>query len=142
LSVWAEENETAKKDLALLQGHWSMVSGTAEGRPMPAETVKQMKRICRGNEVTTTRAGETVFKANVTIDPSKKPKAIDYEVTEGFHKGKKQFGIYEVEGDTLRSCFGAPGAKRPTDFVTKPGDQHTLTVWKRDQPAAPAPGPK
>jgi uncharacterized protein (TIGR03067 family) len=142
LPVCAAESEAVKRDLALLQGEWSMLSGTADGQPLPDEMVKHMKRVCKGDEVTSTRAGAVFFKAKVTIDPTKKPKTIDYDMTEGFTKGKKQLGIYEVEGDTLRSCFGAPGAERPADFVSKPGDERTFTVWKRVKPAVPAPEQK
>ena len=53
-SAWAEENEAVKKDLALLQGEWSMVSGSADGQPMPETMLKQMKRVCKGDEATTT----------------------------------------------------------------------------------------
>jgi len=131
----AEENEAVKKDLAQLQGEWSMVSGSADGQPMPAQMLKQMKRICKGDEVTTTMAGQVFFKAKIAIDPSKKPKTIDYEMTEGFTKGKKQLGIYELDGDTLKSCFGGVGAARPPDFTSKPGDGRTLSVWKREKKA-------
>ena len=78
------------------------------------------------------------MKAKITIDPTKKPKTIDYQVIDGPTKGKKHLGIYELAGDTLKSCFGAPGAERPTDFTSKPGDKHTATVWKRAKAAAPA----
>jgi uncharacterized protein (TIGR03067 family) len=139
LSLWAEDRDAVKKDLALLQGEWSMVSGSADGQPLPAEMVKEMKRVCQGDQVTSTRAGQIFFKAKVTIDPSKNPKTIDYDMLEGFTKGKKQLGIYEINGDTFKSCFGAPGAERPSDFATKPGDQGTFTVWKREKSAAPAP---
>jgi len=135
--VWAAENEAVKKDLSQLQGEWSMVSGSADGQPVPDVMVKQMKRVCKGDETTTTRAGQLFFKAKITIDPSKKPKTIDYQMTDGFNKGQKQFGIYEVEGDTFRSCFGKPGAERPTDFTSKPGDGRTLSVWKRNKQATP-----
>jgi uncharacterized protein (TIGR03067 family) len=135
LSTWAEGNRVAQKDLALLQGEWSMVSGTADGEPLPAEMVKQMKRVCKGDEITSTRGGRRFFKAKVTLDSSKTPKTIDYDMTEGFTKGQKQLGIYEVDGDALKSCFAAPGADRPTEFVSKPGDQRTLTVWKREKPS-------
>src|SRR5262245_8218194 len=133
--VPAEENETVKKDLAQLQGEWSMVSGSADGQSMPEQMLKQMKRICKGDEVTTTMAGQVFFKAKIAIDPSKKPKTIDYEMTEGFTKGQKQLGIYELDGDTLKSCFGGAGATRPTDFTSKPGDGRTLSVWKREKKA-------
>lgn len=42
--------------------------------------------------------------------------------------------IYEVNGDRFRSCFAQPDAERPTDFVSKPGEGRTLSVWKREKP--------
>src|SRR5258706_4659115 len=138
----AEDNDAVKKDLAALQGEWTMISGSADGQPMPAEMLKQMKRVCKGDETTTTMNGQIYLKAKITIDPSKKPKTIDYQMLEGFTKGKTQLGIYEVEGDTFKACFAKPGDERPTDFTSQPDDGRTLSVWKRDKPAAPAPAPE
>ena len=122
-------DDQAKKDLALLQGEWSMVSGSADGQPMPDQMAKQMKRVCNGDELTVTMAGQTYLKAKITLDASKSPKTIDYEMTDGLSKDSKQLGIYEVEGDTFKSCFNKPGAERPSDF--KPGEGRTVSVWKR-----------
>ena len=58
-------------------------------------------------------------------------------MTGGFTKGKKQLGIYELDGDTFKSCFGAPGAERPKDFTSQPGDMRTSSVWKREKATAP-----
>jgi len=131
LPASAEEEDAVKKDMAQLQGEWSMVSGSADGQAMPEEMVKQMKRICKGDEATATMAGQVYIKAKIGIDPSKNPKTIDYQMTDGFTKGKTQLGIYEVNGDTFRSCFAKPGAERPTDFTSTPGDGRTVSVWKR-----------
>ena len=132
-STAAADNEAVKKDMARLQDEWSMMSGTADGQPMPEEMLKQMKRSCKGDETTVTTGGQIFLKAKITIDPSKKPKTIDYQMTEGFTKGKKQLGIYEIDGDTLKSCFAKPDAERPTDFTSKPGEGRTLSVWKREK---------
>ena len=140
--AWADDSDARKQDMARLQGAWSMVSGSADGQPMPAQMLKQMKRVCKGDEATTTMAGRVYLKAKITIDPSKKPKTIDYQMTEGFTKGKTQLGIYEVEGDTFRSCFAKPGDQRPADFTSNPGDGRTLSVWKREKAATPAPEQK
>jgi uncharacterized protein (TIGR03067 family) len=129
----AEDNAAIKKDMDQLQGEWSMVSGTADGQAMPEEMRKQMKRVCKGDEITVTAGGQMFLKAKVTLDPLKKPKTIDYEMTDGFTKGKKQLGIYELDGDTFKSCFGAPGAERPKDFTSAPGDKRTSSVWKREK---------
>ena len=138
-SVWAADSQAVKKDMARLQGEWSMVSGSADGQAMPEQMLKQMKRVCQGDETTTKMGNQVFLKAKFTVNPVKKPKAIDYQMTDGFTKGKTQLGIYELDGDTFKSCFAKPGSERPKDFSTKPGDGRTLSVWKRDKPAAPPP---
>jgi uncharacterized protein (TIGR03067 family) len=127
----ADEDEPRKKDMAALQGEWAMVSGTADGFPIPETMLPNSRRVCKGNELTATVGGQLVMKARIIIDPSKQPKTIDYEVIEGPTKGRKHLGIYELNGDTLKSCFAAPDADRPAEFTSKPGDQRTATVWKR-----------
>ena len=136
--VWGADEQAVKNDMASLQGEWTMVSGSADGQPMPEEMLKQMKRVCKGDEATTTMAGRIYLKAKITIDPTKEPKTIDYEMIDGFTKGQRQLGIYEVDGDTFKSCFGKPGAERPTDFTSKPGDGRTLSVWKRQKASTPS----
>ena len=116
-----EDNSAVKKDVGLLQGEWMMLSGSADGQIMPEPLRKQMKRVCEGDLVTVTMGGQIYVKAKFTIDPSKSPKIIDYEMTDGFTKGKRQLGIYEVEGDTLRACYAPPGKETPTEFAWKEG---------------------
>lgn len=133
-----DDSEAVKKDLAQLQGEWSMVLGSADGQPMPEEMHKRMKRVCKGDEATTMMGTNIFLKARITLDPAKKPKAIAYEMTGGVTKGKKQLGVYEVDGDTFKACFAKPGEPRPTDFSSKPGDGRTSSVWKREKASAPA----
>ena len=123
--------DAVKKEMAQLEGEWSMVSGEANGVSLPKDTVKSGKRVAKDGETTITFGGEVYFKAKFSIDPAKKPKAIDYKMTEGPTKGKTHLGIYEVDGDTVKFCFAAPGKDRPTDFTAKEGSQQTLSVWKR-----------
>ena len=141
-SAWTEDSEAIKKDVAQLQGEWSMVSGSADGNAMPDAMKETAKRICKGDETTVTVGAQLFMKAKFTIDPSRKPKTIDYLMLDGPTKGKKQLGIYELTGDTAKFCFGSPGAERPTDFTSKPGDHRTLSVWKREKPNTPAPEQK
>jgi uncharacterized protein (TIGR03067 family) len=132
-SAWAAEDPVVKQDVTQLQGEWSMVSGSADGQAMPDQMVTQMKRVCHDDEVTVMMAGQVYLKAKFAVSPSQRPKTIDYQMTDGFTKGKKQLGIYTLEGDTFTACFGKPGAERPTDFTSKPGDGRTLSVWKRQK---------
>jgi len=136
----ADDGAAAKRDMEAMQGEWTMASGAADGYPIPDTMLRDFRRVCKGDEVVTTMGGRVYMKATVKLDPSKSPKAIDYAVTDGPTKGKTQLGIYQLDGDTFKSCFAAPGAERPADFASKPGDQRTSTVWKRAAKAAePAP---
>ena len=135
--IRAEDNPTIKKDIAQLQGEWSMVSGTADGFAVPDAMLGNSKRVCKGDETTVIVGGQLLMKARFTIDPSKKPKTIDYQMIDGPTKGKKQLGIYELDGDRVKFCFGAPGSERPTDLTSKPGDMRTSSVWKRAKETAP-----
>src|SRR5262245_3653214 len=85
-----------KKEMALLEGTWSMVSGHADGQDMPKQFVDGGKRVAKDGEVTIMIGGQVFFKAKFTIDATKKPKTIDYAMTEGLTKGKTQLGIYEL----------------------------------------------
>ncbi len=129
----ADEKTTdaVKQELARLAGEWAMASGEMEGQPLPEAMVKTGKRVVQGNQVTVTMGGQLLFKATITVDVTKSPKTIEFAMTEGFTKGKKQLGIYELDGDTFRSCFASPGKDRPTGFTTRAGDGQTLSLWKR-----------
>ena len=72
-----------------------------------------------------------MMKMKFTADSSKSPKTIDYVNTGGANKGKSQQGIYVFEGKLLKICMAAPGAGRPDEFESKPGDGRMLTVWER-----------
>jgi uncharacterized protein (TIGR03067 family) len=125
--------DAVKKEMAQLEGEWSMVSGEANGFVLPKETVESGKRVAKDGETTITIGGQVYFKAKFTVDPTKKPKTIDYTMTEGPTKGKTHLGIYELEGDMVKFCFAAPGQERPTEFTAKEDSQRTLSVWKRDK---------
>ena len=125
--------DAVKKDMAQLQGEWTMVSGEIDTQAMPADLLKDSKRVAKGDETTVTIGGMLFMKAKFTIDPSKKPKTIDYMMTEGLTKGKTQLGIYELDGNTVKFCFAKPGQDRPTEFVTKEGSGRTLSMWKREK---------
>ena len=113
------------------EGEWRMVSAIMDGKPMDKSMVKWVKRVTQGNQSTVYAGPQVMMKVEFTSDSSNTPKTIDYINTAGSHKGKTQLGIYEFEGELLKICVAAPGAGRPTEFRSTPGDGGTLTVWKR-----------
>ena len=127
----AAEEDAVRKEMSRLEGEWSMVSGEIDRQPLPAEYVKGAKRTARDGETTVMIGGRLFMKARYTVDSGKSPKAIDYAMTDGPTKGKTQLGIYELDGDTVKFCFAAPGKERPKEFTTAAGRGRTLSVWKR-----------
>jgi uncharacterized protein (TIGR03067 family) len=120
-------------DQALLQGEWAMVSGQSNGTPIPEDLLRTGRRMARGDETTILIGGQVYFKARFTLDATKKPKTIDYTITEGPTKGERYLGIYELAADTVKFCFAAAGKERPTDFTAAEGSERTLSVWKREK---------
>ena len=132
----AQDAAAVKSELARLEGEWVMTSGVADGTAIPDAMLPQFRRVCKGDQVTTSLNDRVIMKATITIDPSKNPRTIDYLVSEGPTQGQKHLGIYVLDGDTFKSCFAAPGAERPTDFTSKAGDRRTSSSWKRHPPPA------
>ena len=132
-TCWAQHNGAAEKDKAQLQGEWTMVSGERDGQAFPANFMKGSKRVAKGDEITVMLQGQLFMRAKITLDPVKSPKAIDYSITGGPYAGKTQLGIYQLDGDTAKFCFSAPGGERPDGFTTKPNSGRTLTTWHRER---------
>lgn len=127
------DDDAGKKDMLALEGEWVMVSGEQNGKKVDDETAKSARRVTRDGMTTLSFAGTVAFKAKISVDTSKKPKTIDYLVTDGPSKGKTVPGIYELDGDTVKYCFAQPDNERPKEFTAKEGSNLTLSVWKREK---------
>jgi uncharacterized protein (TIGR03067 family) len=126
--------DARQEDVKQLGGSWSMIRGERDGTALTKFFIKRFSREVAGN-VTIIKMGERLwFKAKFTLDPTKNPKTIDYEILEGSDKGKLQHGIYELDGDRARFCMAEPDQPRPTDFKSTPGSHWTLSEWKRNKP--------
>jgi uncharacterized protein (TIGR03067 family) len=125
--VAADEKGDAKKDMDGLQGEWTLVSAERNGEKLPDDQGKTMRRIIKGDEFSVTRDGETLAKGKFKIDPTKKPKTIDVTL----ESGDNILGIYELEGDEFKMCYGQPGGERPKAFASKADNNTSLLVWKR-----------
>src|SRR5438067_1780865 len=128
----ADKEEAGKVDLKKMTGAWTMVSGEEEGKQLPKKTVKAARLTIKGDEHTV-KVGEDTMKGTHKLDPTKKPKTIDVEDTEGPFKDKTLLGIYQFRDDEFSVCFAAPGKERPTEFTTKSGTGHMSHVWKRQK---------
>ena len=74
-----------------------------------------------------------ICKGTSTFDPTKKPKTIDFTITEGAGKGDQFLGIYELDENTRKLCFAPSGKERPTEFSSTPGYEHVLVTFVREK---------
>lgn len=117
-----------KKELAALQGTWTVENVQTDAWPKPIGQGNERKWAVKGNEITWTDLDGKEVKASFTIDPNKVPSQIDFTFLSGPHKGEKCAGVYErlgTDGTTLWLCLADPGSKatRPKDisFVSNGG---------------------
>jgi uncharacterized protein (TIGR03067 family) len=109
-----------------LVGEWQMVNAWQEGHALDERMVKTGRRVTTATHTTTYFGKQVFLNAAYTIDSTIRPKTIDLD-----NRGKKQLGIFEVDGDTMKICFAAPGRPRPTDFESRSGDGNTAALWKK-----------
>ncbi len=139
LAADAAPAQDAKKDLALLEGTWAMVSREFMGKKASDEEIKKLntKVVFKGNTITiwSRDAGtdEIVSELTFKLDPTTKPKSLDFTMTSGPTKGQTAVAIYELEGDSLKVCYAVGEAKRPTQFAAANDSEWVLLSYKREK---------
>jgi uncharacterized protein (TIGR03067 family) len=116
-------------DLADLQGEWVVVAMEGAGEKATADDVKGMKWAIKGNEITGSQPGHS-GKMSFKLNAGTTPKGIDVTALDGNRKGETDPGIYAIDGQRLRVCFGEK--VRPTAFATARGDGCTMLTLERE----------
>jgi uncharacterized protein (TIGR03067 family) len=129
----AAKDEAVAKERKAMAGTWKFASLELDGEKAPEAFFKDAAVVIQGDRFTLTGA-EATYRGTFTLDPTHKPKTIDFTFTEGPEKGNVSLGIYEFDGDGLRVCLGLTGKPRPTAFVSKKDSGHVLEVLKRAKP--------
>lgn len=121
------------EDRSRIQGTWRVVSLTINGDEAKQEDARKIvvvngpdgawKVVVDGKEVT---------RGTSEIDPTKKPKSLDFIPTEGDAKGRLFLGIYELGEKNRRMCFAPTGKERPIEFSSSRGSGHILLTFERE----------
>ncbi len=126
-----------KHEAAKLEGTWAAVSyvddGQGEGETASVSE-SPVRWVFKGNNVSfLADVAKASAKGSLKLDPAAKPKTIDITFPPAADSKKSQtmLGIYEVERDVLKICYGRDGAKRPAEFKSKPKSSHIMVVFKR-----------
>ncbi|GAC1463147.1 MAG: hypothetical protein NVSMB9_00260 [Isosphaeraceae bacterium] len=122
----------AADDSKEIEGAWTCVSMERNGAPVPPDRYKGGRLVMAGERFSYYQNGRLFTQGVRKLDASRKPRELDDTHTLGPFKGKTYLGIYELDGDTLKTCNGTAGQARPTEFTTKPGSGRLLIVYKRE----------
>jgi uncharacterized protein (TIGR03067 family) len=119
-------------DSEALRGSWSGVSLTQGGKSAPEDLITKFKTKFDGKNYTNVADSEVVEEGGYAIDATKIPKTIDFEIRKGEGQGKKQLGIFQIDGDKLTLVVADPGSpNRPKSIKIDKTDPFMVVVLKR-----------
>lgn len=119
---WADEPKLSVNPYV---GSWRMVAVIVDGKDLPTGS-STINAVSEGGW-TVTVDGKLYSKGTSKRDPQF-PDHSDVIHAEGALAGTTLKQITKIEGDVMIACVGE---KRPTEFKSKPGSGHTLSVWIR-----------
>jgi len=140
--------EDRKEDVDALQGSWAFQSLILDGNEAPAEIVRSMSLIFKGDRMTLSSGitiaelengkirfglGDNTIEMKFRLRGSN-PKQIQ---TDADKPGISITYLYKLNGNQLTICAGTDG-KTPVEFTAKKGTKQEVWVLKR-LPHAPAP---
>jgi uncharacterized protein (TIGR03067 family) len=121
-------------DREKIQGAWKVRTLVDNGKEQPRAEHEKLRIHFTARHVTFT-LGDEKREGTYKLDPSRKPPRIEIELTDGPSKGRKDSGVYQLEGDTLTLCLTLkPGEEPPADFTSKAGSGRTLFTLERVKP--------
>jgi uncharacterized protein (TIGR03067 family) len=125
-------DDTKKSDADLLKGKWSVVAISTAKEDAPEDVFKDLRMSFEDKTYTVTGNAAFEEEGEYTIDASKTPKTIDFDIKKGQEAGKHQLGIYKIEDKKLTIIVAEAGEKeRPTSFTLKEGSAHAKVVLEK-----------
>ena len=124
-------DEPKKDDSESLKGNWTAVSMKQNKQSLPDDFVKTFKLSMDGKNYTNTVGQEVMEEGGYTVDASKMPRTIDFDIKKGPDAGRKQLGLYKLEGDKLTIVVSPSGStERPKSLE----DDDFVVVLERVKP--------
>ncbi|MFO0813655.1 MAG: TIGR03067 domain-containing protein [Gemmatales bacterium] len=139
------------EQLRNLEGTWDFTRLIVEGQELPATAMASSRILIDGDRFRT-ESPEAVYEGIFNINVEADPHEIDIEFIEGPEAGNWNYGIFQLEGDSLQICLNMSGKGRPATFAAPSGSGcacETLSRSSRQTPpgvtggnrSAPSPVP-
>jgi uncharacterized protein (TIGR03067 family) len=124
--------EAVQRDQERMTGSWRVTQAEIAGAPVPPAEYRGLRLTFADGKFTARRGDEEAQEGTYTIDPRKSPRHIAITRSNGPAGSRKQLGIYQFTGDTLRICTFDNGEDRPSSFETRNRPGSTLLVLRRE----------
>ncbi len=137
IGMSASGKQPADKEQKSFEGRWRSESHIKDGEKIDMEKrwtvlVVENDKISWETSSIEGNLGKTgVVPYSYQFDSSKEPKTIDLTWSGGGYKGKKQWGIYRLQGDTITICLGSIDKERPKKFESEKESGISLLTLKR-----------
>jgi len=128
------KNDAIKKDRQQIHGTWRIVALNINGKAATEEDTKKLL-VFNGTDGTWTlfSQGIEILKGTSTIDPTTKPKSIDFTSIDGEGRQSQFLGIYELGEKARKLCFAPKMKGRPGDFSASLGSEIILVNFEREK---------
>lgn len=126
------KRDVIKKDQQQIQGTWRIIELVVNGNPAKEQDARKLT-VINGSDGTWSLRSDSkeISKGISKVNPSEKPKTIDFTPTVGDTKDKLHLAIYKLSNNSRSLCFAPPGKDRPTKFRSEPGSGHILVKFER-----------
>jgi uncharacterized protein (TIGR03067 family) len=118
-----------------LAGSWVGVYQELEGQNVPHD----VEMAFQDNTFQVLKGGDVDYEGTFTVGGETAPFSLVLNYSKSalpIFVGGPRPGIFQVEGDTFKCCFGAIGHPAPEDLNTFPGSGFVLTVFERSPATA------
>lgn len=136
--------EAIEKDRQWIRGTWRAIEIVVDGNKLDKAASQDFTVINKpqGDWVLFNK-GKEIAKGTSTIDPTRKPKTLDFESSEN-DKNQLYLAIYEYGETTRKMCFSKPGDARPIDFTAPAGSERIVVTFERrkGEKSEAEPGPR
>jgi uncharacterized protein (TIGR03067 family) len=132
--VLVAQDEEAKTGLSKLEGTWVARSREYEGKVETKADLKGLTLVIAGDRFAfKSEGGQVGPEGTLAAHPSATPKSVDVKVAGKDGKEMVLRGIYELDGDTLRTAVTQSGGDPPKDFTAEVGSNVRVTVYQRSR---------
>jgi uncharacterized protein (TIGR03067 family) len=119
--------------LESLQGRWRVVYSEVDGEMTPVDEFSTIVIENKDNRFAVEKNGTIVHEGKYSVNVSVTPHEIVYIYSKGadVFLGGPRAGIFQLEGETFKTCLGAVGQRPPSGFNTFPDSDAVLTIQQR-----------